>query len=433
VIEPRNPALLVGPGESGTLELQRGVLAFIARGERPGPVVWAWAPRGERDPSMAQALGELRDRLSPAHLVGAVGLLLEGPEPPFGRHAYPWAPAVRALSQEASAVVLLSSLPVGYEAAPHVAVDLEDAHARRLARALGAAYVAPEVVMPPLNRSVLTAPAVMWIDGESERLSRSVIDRAATALGSLLGTLGMTDDKPSRPDVRVVLKAIATVDAQGPGLVEPVVAPGDLVHLGQPVAYAGGPGTRTRRPLRASATGVVLYLRSGQVQAGDVMGIGKLRRALPLVERASRRMPASGRGFDVGWCEWAALPELGLKLKAKIDTGARTCAVHVRGMREAAIDDDGNILMDIEIPDGKARSRVTRVAVVEYAHVKDSGGHTERRPVIETLLQIGERAERVRVTLTDRGDMRFPMLIGRTALSGDVRVHPTRRFLLGRR
>ena len=60
--------------------------------------------------------------------------------------------------------------------------------------------------------------------------------------------------------------------------------------------------------------------------------------------------------------------------------------------------------------------------VVEYAHVKDSGGHTERRPVIETLLRMGDRGWRVRVTLTDRGDMRFPMLVGRTALTPDIKT-----------
>jgi hypothetical protein len=52
--------------------------------------------------------------------------------------------------------------------------------------------------------------------------------------------------------------------------------------------------------------------------------------------------------------------------------------------------------------------------------------------VIETLLHLGESRERVRVTLTDRGDMRFPMLVGRTGLAGNVRVHPQRRYLLGR-
>jgi len=156
--------------------------------------------------------------------------------------------------------------------------------------------------------------------------------------------------------------------------------------------------------------------------------IGKLSRALPKL-RAPRK---SGDTFDVGWCEHVALPELGVTLRAKIDTGARSCALHVTSMREIGFDDDGNVLLDLTLPDDRGNERALRVVVVEYAHVKDSGGHTERRPVIETLLKMGERGWRVRVTLTDRGDMRFPMLVGRTALGPEMRVHPSRRYLAGR-
>jgi hypothetical protein len=433
--ETRNPIALVAPGESGMVSLARDVTAFVARGEEPGPIVWVWAPRGERDPSHAQALSELRDRLSPQGLRGAVGLLVDGPPPPLLHESYAWTPAVRALAQDADAVVLLSSLPVGWEAAAHVTLDPSSTRARKVARALGASVLAPEGAMAALNHALVGPAAVTWLDGESERLSRQVIDRAAAALGSLLGTFGMSDDPPLSPEVRVMLKAVATVDAEGGGLVEPVVAPGELVLKGQPVAYAGAPGTRTRRTLRAPANGVVLWLRSGQVLGGDVMGIGKLRRALPRMQAARRRdgeRTTDGERLDLGWCEQVTLPELGVKVRAKIDTGARSCALHVTSMREVAFDDDGHVLMDLTLPDERGRSRAMRVMVLEYAHVKDSGGHTERRPVIETLLQMGGRAWRVRVTLTDRGDMRFAMLVGRTALTADMRVHPTRRYLTGR-
>jgi hypothetical protein len=428
-VSGRNPALLVGPGESGPLDLMRGVRAHVVRGDEPGPIVWAWTPRGDGDPSLQQALAELRDRLSPQRMRGAVGLLLDGPPPPLGHESYPWAELVRAIAHDSDALVLLSSLPVGFEAAPHIELDVSSTVARKVARALGARFVAPESV--PLQRALVGPAAVSWIDGESERLTRAVIDRAADALGSLCGTLGITDDPPAAPDVRVVLKTIVPVDAGGPGLVEPVVTAGELVARGQPVAYAGAPGTRARRTLRAPVNGVVLWLRSGQVLAGDVMGIGRLSSALPKLQKA--RLPApSGGTFDVGWCENVSLPELGVKLRAKIDTGARSCALHVTSMQEIGFDDDGNVLMDIALPDARGRSRSLRVVVAEYAHVKDSSGHISRRPVIETLMALGARAWRVRVTLTDRGDMRFPMLVGRTALTADMRVNPARRYLARR-
>src|SRR5439155_7352461 len=124
------------------------------------------------------------------------------------------------------------------------------------------------------------------------------------------------------------------------------------------------------------------------------------------------------RAVDVGWCERVALPELGVeRLRAKIDTGARTCALHVLSMRAAGSDAAGRVLLDVEIPAGKkGATRSARVAVVEHKAIRDSRGRAERRPVIETTLQLGTVLRRVRVSLTDRGDMLFPMLVGRTAL-----------------
>lgn len=422
----RNAALLVPPGEAGELQLARDVTAHVVRGEQPGPVVWAWAPRGESDPSMAQALGELRDRLSPRTMAGAVGILLQGPPPPIAGEAYPWREAIHTVTDGADALVLLAGPPAPLIAAPHAELDVHDAAARKIARALGARFARPMSL--PLSHGAVAAPAVWWIDGESERLSRTVIDRAAAALGSLLGTLGITDDPPLHAEVRVVIKHVVTVATSG-GVLEAVALPGDIVERGQPIAYEGPPGARERRTIRAPVSGVVLALPAAQSPGAGGIVLGKLRRALPRL-RAPR--PSGDETFDVGWCEHVALPELGVTLRAKIDTGARSCALHVTSMREIGFDDDGNVLLDLTLPGEQGRARALRVVVVEYAHVKDSGGHTERRPVIETLLRMGSRGWRVRVTLTDRGDMRFPMLVGRTALGPEMRVHPSRRYLAGR-
>lgn len=426
---PRNPALLVAPGGSGVVELGGGVTAHVVRGAHAGPIVWAWVPSGVSDPSQVQALGELRDRLVPGELHGAVGILLAGPAIPPAREAYRDAAALRAVCHDAAALVILQTATPGFITTPHLELDVDDDAARKVARALGARFARP--LPAPINRTIVTAPAVVFIDGEQGRLSRPVIDRAAVALGSLLGTLGMTGDPPLKPDVRVVLKSVATVDAWGEELMEAVVHVGDIVDKGQAIAYVGPPGTRTRKSLRAPVSGVVLSISAEQrIGLAGEIHIGRLSRTLHRVKQSRR--PSDGEAFDLGWCEHVALPELGLQLRAKIDTGARSSALHVTSMREVAFDDDGNILMDVTIPDEAGRDRSTRVSVVEYAQVKDSGGHTERRPVIETLLALGDRVGRVRVTLTDRGDMRFSMLVGRTALTADARVHPTRRYLLGR-
>jgi hypothetical protein len=433
-LSAKNPIGLVARGERAALELCPGVEAFVLRGARPGPIVWAWVPRGELDPSMQQALGELRDRLHPSELAGAVGLLLSGPPPPLEREQYAYAEAVRAISIDTSAVVLLHSLPAGYEAAPHAALELDDPAARKIARALGATYLLPPLSGPRLHRGILAAPTVAWIDGESERLSRPVIDRARTALEALLARLGALKPAPKAGSrthaVRVALKRLAEVEAPY-GVVEPAVQPGELVRTGQVVAWVGEPGLATRQPLRAPTSGVVLYVRSGRVPGGPVIGVGKLRRALPLVRARAR---ADG-ALELGWCERVALPDLGVpRLEAKIDTGARTSALHVSSLVPAGTSAAGRPLYQIGISAGRRRSPsvTARVEVVEHTLVRDSGGHAERRPVIETSLVLGDRpARRVRVSLTDRGDMRFPMLVGRTALPPSARIHPGRRWLLG--
>jgi hypothetical protein len=153
-----------------------------------------------------------------------------------------------------------------------------------------------------------------------------------------------------------------------------------------------------------------------------------------LVTRARPR-PASKRRRRIGWCEWVALPNLGVaRLPAKIDTGARTSALHVRSMRHVG-EHGGKPLWELTLPSGRRPSSgtaTTRVTIEGHLMVRDSGGHAERRPWIETTILLGPIRRRVRVTLTNRGDMRFPMLIGRTALGDRFDVDAAARYLLTR-
>src|SRR5262249_11491577 len=123
----------------------------------------------------------------------------------------------------------------------------------------------------------------------------------------------------------------------------------------------------------------------------------------------------------VGWVEHVTLPDLDVRrLKAKIDTGARTSALHLARMR--TVDTAGGPRRPPTralTARGGGRGRKPprlRAAVREYVVVRDTSGRMERRPVIETALQLGPFKRRIAVTLTNRGDMLFPMLIGRTAL-----------------
>ena len=94
----------------------------------------------------------------------------------------------------------------------------------------------------------------------------------------------------------------------------------------------------------------------------------------------------------------------------------------------------GKPLLEVRLPTGRrpnsGKGRVARVEVDESVVVRDSGGREERRPVITTTLALGPVTRRVRISLTDRGDMLFPMLVGRTALGEDFVVDAAARNLL---
>jgi hypothetical protein len=137
----------------------------------------------------------------------------------------------------------------------------------------------------------------------------------------------------------------------------------------------------------------------------------------------------------LGWREWVGLPALRLPLiKAKVDTGARTSTLHafyVEAFRCA-----GEAFVRFGVHPLRGRSDVEvhcEAQILDRRAVSDSGGHKEQRYVIRTLLEIGGRTWPIEVTLTNREDMLFRMLLGRTAIAGRGIVDPMRSFVSGRR
>lgn len=137
----------------------------------------------------------------------------------------------------------------------------------------------------------------------------------------------------------------------------------------------------------------------------------------------------------LGWREWAGLPRLGLPLiKAKLDTGARTSALHAFDL-STETDDDGRTWACFAVHPLQGCLDVVvrcREPVLDQRQVTDSGGHREQRCVIATELTLGDASWPIELTLTNRDTMRFRMLIGRTALlAGRALVDASRSFVLG--
>jgi hypothetical protein len=139
--------------------------------------------------------------------------------------------------------------------------------------------------------------------------------------------------------------------------------------------------------------------------------------------------------MTLGWREWVSLPELGLDaIKAKVDTGARTSALHAFELRRFEAGDIARVEFRMHPRQRDADTVVVCTAdIVDERVVRDSGGHRETRCVIETPLTIGSETWPIELTLTSRDDMLFRMLLGRSAISGRATVDPSGSYLTGRR
>ncbi len=137
-----------------------------------------------------------------------------------------------------------------------------------------------------------------------------------------------------------------------------------------------------------------------------------------------------------GWREWVDLPELGVRhVKAKVDTGARTSSLHASNIRIVEVDGVTRARFSVHPHQHDTDDTVECEAdVVDERDVRNSGGQAETRTVISTLMRVGDIEWPVEVTLTARDDMKFRMLIGRTAMHGVATVDPSRSFVTsGRR
>jgi hypothetical protein len=132
----------------------------------------------------------------------------------------------------------------------------------------------------------------------------------------------------------------------------------------------------------------------------------------------------------IGRREMVTLPELGLTLCAKVDTGARTSALHAEDIE--TFEQEGLLWVRFTTRSGGSDSpaHACTLHLHDRRRVTSSSGHTEWRYVVSTPMRLGDMQMPVQLTLTDRGQMRYPMLLGRRALRR-VLVAPGSTFLHG--
>ena len=465
------------------------VPAWAAVGPKAGPRVSIVGALHGFEAVAARAAGELTRSIDPAALSGSLVVVpvmrAGGRFAPGERVASSWAfPGDAGGTREqrdafalfsevtvgSTALILLAAPSPGRRAVATVRAAMDNPRTRRLVAETGAAVAlatrapagslraaASEAGVSALElrasgvpgdesadvtqlvtavRAVLNAIGVLPIDGPAKGEAKSDARRDARAADGR----GARAASPAPLPIR----RTSTVRAPSGGLVEARAAAGALVRRGDVLARVapalGGRAieVKARRdglvlesPLRLTARAKTKLFVIGELARADI----ERAAAAPLRAHKSDRSRAHDTKVRAGWVEHVALPNLGIaRLKAKIDTGARTSALHVARMK--TVDTAGGPgrrpILEITVPSGRRGKGPIKVraAVREYVVVRDTSGRMERRPVIETALRIGPFKKRILVTLTNRGDMLFPMLIGRTALGPGIVVDPSRRYLL---
>ena len=129
----------------------------------------------------------------------------------------------------------------------------------------------------------------------------------------------------------------------------------------------------------------------------------------------------------VGRCEWCSLPDLAIpRIKAKMDTGARTSALHAFNIHTETVENKRYALFSIHpLQRNALLTHHCRALILEQRAIMSSNGHKENRYIVQTTLQLGEHCYTIELSLSNRDPLRFRLLLGREALNKRMVVDPS--------
>ncbi|MGC9505795.1 ATP-dependent zinc protease family protein [Baaleninema sp.] len=134
----------------------------------------------------------------------------------------------------------------------------------------------------------------------------------------------------------------------------------------------------------------------------------------------------------MGWREWVALPDLDIRaIKAKIDTGARSSALHAFDIEPFTENGKPKVRFKVHpIQRDTISTAIAEAEVLDRREVRNSGGKAELRYVVLTSVELAEQRWDIELTLTNRDVMGFRMLLGRQAVRGRFLIDPGKSYLL---
>ena len=137
----------------------------------------------------------------------------------------------------------------------------------------------------------------------------------------------------------------------------------------------------------------------------------------------------------IGWREWVSFPGLGLDaIKAKVDTGARSSALHAIHIETFSRDDEPWVRWQVHPVQRDTKQTVDCEAPIhDTRDIRSSSGHNHTRIVIRPIVSLGEHRWPIDLTLARRDVMGFRLLLGREAIRRRYLVDPGRSYLIGQK